>query len=638
MRRILSVVIPACIVILLFLLLQASTGASGAANNIPVIIDGQDEIEGGGPPWYNELWHYRRPVTIYNPGNELQYYQVLIKLNNSNFDFNKAKPDGTDIRITDSSGRNPLTYWIESWDKPSQFAYLWVLTGILPQARNSTIYLYYGNPEATPVSDEVSPFEFFDDDWSQFVGGGCSLGENQSQAQSLPENMTSGRSLPGTDTNVPTSLINGEGKVDGYRVGSVPWNCIGSGSPSLQAGVLVLNNSIGIYTTAQYDGMAVGFRANYGTGIGNESGGFFNHSTLRKAIIGDRTADPTNLFLKSYKTSESYVLLPRVGGSDWHDHEHIYEVRWCHLGVNCGSNKSTGDVDHGAVSVSLTDQVPDSALPVTFYNNNTGSASTLKVDWVYVRQYRDPEPEALVGAEQGLVELGISMVDYPDPLRMGEELNYVLTIENNSVIDAPKVVVTDTLPETVQLVGKDPGCYEHPSGAVVCNFSVIPSNSTINTTIMVSPHADGMITNTVEVNSPGYELITSNNSADEVTLVDSVPPVVNWVKPATKGENYAISGGEISLEATAYDDEDQVARVDFVLWDHNSKKWVPVGRDSTPPYQVSFNTNTLECRQIYQMYIIGVDRAGNPSDPYNPLQVIYLERLICIELLPLTAK
>ncbi|HEX9090192.1 MAG TPA: Ig-like domain-containing protein, partial [Anaerolineales bacterium] len=273
----------------------------------------------------------------------------------------------------------------------------------------------------------------------------------------------------------------------------------------------------------------------------------------------------------------------------------------------------------------------------TFYNNNAGSASTLKVDWVYVRLYREPEPAASVGAEQGLVELGISMVDYPDPLRTGEELNYVLTIENNSVIDAPNVIVTDTLPETVQLVGKDPDCYEHPSGVVVCNFSLIPSNSTINTTIVVSPYTNGLITNTVEVSSPGYEFVTGNNSADEVTLVDSAPPIVNWVKPVTNGGNYAISGGEVSLEASAYDD-DQVARVEFVLWDHISENWVTVGSDSTPPYQVPFDMNTLECQQIYQMYVIGVDRAGNRSNPYNPLKVIYLERSTCSVFLPLTVK
>ena len=230
------------------------------------------------------------------------------------------------------------------------------------------------------------------------------------------------------------------------------------------------------------------------------------------------------------------------------------------------------------------------------------------------------------------------MVDYPDPLRTGEEVNYVLTVENNGVIDAPNVIVTDTLPDSVQLVGKDPGCYEHPSGVVVCNISVIPANSTINTTVVVSPYEDGLITNTVDVSSPGYELNTSNNVADEVTLVDSDPPVVNWVKPVTNGGNYSTSGSEVSLEASAYDIEDQVARVEFVLWDHISAGWVTVGSDSTSPYQVTFHANTLECGQIYQMYVIGVDRAGNRSNPYNPLQVIYLERSTCGVFLPLAVK
>lgn len=56
-------------------------------------------------PWFGDMWPYRRLVTISNPGAVvLTDYQVKINLNNANFDFLNAKPDGSDIRVTTDDG------------------------------------------------------------------------------------------------------------------------------------------------------------------------------------------------------------------------------------------------------------------------------------------------------------------------------------------------------------------------------------------------------------------------------------------------------------------------------------------------------------------------------------------------------
>ena len=75
--------------------------------------------------WWNSDWKYRRALTIQSE-NALTDYQVLIELNSTNFDFTKAKSDGSDIRFVDEDDATKLSYWIEEWDASSESARVWV--------------------------------------------------------------------------------------------------------------------------------------------------------------------------------------------------------------------------------------------------------------------------------------------------------------------------------------------------------------------------------------------------------------------------------------------------------------------------------------------------------------------------------
>ena len=118
--------------------------------------------------WWNESWKYRRAITIQSE-NALSDYQVLVQLNSSNFDFSKAKSDGSDIRFVDEDDATKLSYWIEEWDAVSESAKIWVKVPSIP-AGNKTIYLYYNNSEAVSESDGDAVFEFFDDFEAYGVG------------------------------------------------------------------------------------------------------------------------------------------------------------------------------------------------------------------------------------------------------------------------------------------------------------------------------------------------------------------------------------------------------------------------------------------------------------------------------------
>ncbi|ACS33484.1 DUF2341 domain-containing protein [Thermococcus gammatolerans] len=109
------------------------------------------------------LWKYYREVTIKEQsGQTLENFQVSIELNSSNFDFSKAKPDGSDVRIVDESD-NFLPYWIEEWNLTAKRAKIWTIIPKIPANGEVKLRLYYGNPNAQSRSDGEKVFEFFDD-------------------------------------------------------------------------------------------------------------------------------------------------------------------------------------------------------------------------------------------------------------------------------------------------------------------------------------------------------------------------------------------------------------------------------------------------------------------------------------------
>lgn len=112
--------------------------------------------------WYDPAWDFRRPVEVSNPcGIEVTDFQVQVTLGSS-FDFSKALPDGSDLRVTDSDGVTPVPFWIDDWDSTGMTASIWVKVPSIPTS-GTTVYLYYGNAGASSASDGDATFEFFDD-------------------------------------------------------------------------------------------------------------------------------------------------------------------------------------------------------------------------------------------------------------------------------------------------------------------------------------------------------------------------------------------------------------------------------------------------------------------------------------------
>ncbi|MHA2402198.1 MAG: DUF2341 domain-containing protein [Candidatus Kariarchaeaceae archaeon] len=119
---------------------------------------------GGGeaePGWWNENWSYRKKLTFDNTeqSEALVNFSVLVVLNSSNFDYSKAKLDGSDLRFIDTDNVTELTYHIEDWNTSGN-SYIWVnVPHIAANSDTDYIWMYYDNPDATDVQDESGIYD-----------------------------------------------------------------------------------------------------------------------------------------------------------------------------------------------------------------------------------------------------------------------------------------------------------------------------------------------------------------------------------------------------------------------------------------------------------------------------------------------
>jgi hypothetical protein len=114
--------------------------------------------------WLSSSWQYRRAITVDNTSNPntLSNYQVLVILDTASLiSAGKMQSTGADIRFTDSDGLTSLSYWIESGINTSSTR-IWVKVPNIPGSSTKTIYLYYGNPSASPASNGANTWLFFE--------------------------------------------------------------------------------------------------------------------------------------------------------------------------------------------------------------------------------------------------------------------------------------------------------------------------------------------------------------------------------------------------------------------------------------------------------------------------------------------
>jgi len=118
-------------------------------------------------------------------------------------------------------------------------------------------------------------------------------------------------------------------------------------------------------------------------------------------------------------------------------------------------------------------------------------------------------------------DLSVTKVDTPDPTVPNEPLTYSITVTNNGEDDATDVIMTDTLPAgvTVESVVSSQGLIGQTPGSITFDFGTIASGANATASVVVTPGADGVLTNTVSVFGAEIDMNLANNTATSSTLV-----------------------------------------------------------------------------------------------------------------------
>ncbi|MCL5876983.1 MAG: DUF2341 domain-containing protein [Candidatus Bathyarchaeota archaeon] len=127
---------------------------------------------------FSQGWNYRKSHTITgSTAGSVSNYQIGIKVyygagsdgteTIGNTTFGKVycnshcKTDFSDVRFTSSDGSTLLDYWLD-YKSDQNNAVFWVEVDSIPSSSSTNIYVYYGNTNASTLSNGANTWDFFD--------------------------------------------------------------------------------------------------------------------------------------------------------------------------------------------------------------------------------------------------------------------------------------------------------------------------------------------------------------------------------------------------------------------------------------------------------------------------------------------
>lgn len=132
----------------------------------------------------------------------------------------------------------------------------------------------------------------------------------------------------------------------------------------------------------------------------------------------------------------------------------------------------------------------------------------------------DPFPSNNLDVEETTVvaaDVSIAKTDAPDPVLTGGELMYTMRVTNNGAITATDVLVTDPLPDgiNVKTANSTPGTCSGTT-IVTCSIGTLDSGESATVTIAAAVRGDKrVVTNTATVSATSPDDVPENNTASE---------------------------------------------------------------------------------------------------------------------------
>jgi uncharacterized repeat protein (TIGR01451 family) len=118
--------------------------------------------------------------------------------------------------------------------------------------------------------------------------------------------------------------------------------------------------------------------------------------------------------------------------------------------------------------------------------------------------------------------LSVTKVDALDPVTVGDNLVYTITVVNSGPDSAQNVVLTDDLPGSVVYVSGTPdqGSCSQLGGIVTCDLGEVQNGASTSVEIVVTPTIATTLTNNVSVAADTGDPDLGDNNDSELTDVE----------------------------------------------------------------------------------------------------------------------
>jgi uncharacterized repeat protein (TIGR01451 family) len=138
-------------------------------------------------------------------------------------------------------------------------------------------------------------------------------------------------------------------------------------------------------------------------------------------------------------------------------------------------------------------------------------------------------------AAVGSTDLSLTKADTADPVTVGDNFGYVITVRNTGLKDAGDVITADTLPSQVTYVSATPssGTCQKAGSKVTCDLGQVNAGASATVTIMVKAAHSGTASNTASLTSAD-DTNAANNLDTETTVINKKPATPKPKKPKGK--------------------------------------------------------------------------------------------------------
>jgi uncharacterized repeat protein (TIGR01451 family) len=172
----------------------------------------------------------------------------------------------------------------------------------------------------------------------------------------------------------------------------------------------------------------------------------------------------------------------------------------------------------GSASLTVVVQ-PTAAGNVT----NSVTVSSATTDPVAGNNLASAVTTVVAPVPPAMADLSVSKFGSPNPVTVGSNLTYTITVTNAGPDAATNTVAIDALPSGVTFVSATGGI-QPVSGVLTFAVGTLASGGSANLTVVIQPTAAGSVTNSVTVSSATTDPAAGNNSASAVTSVIAPPP------------------------------------------------------------------------------------------------------------------